>query len=355
MFSINLNNVTSSARDVLAASDSSTTVDDIIVNGPPPAADNNNMIRTVLPTEGANNRTTNITAIATATIVDDTELIKRTSYAQTVARIVATEHPWFADLDLSTGYAQACGIRKCFYASKTNQSVGYLVASKSEYKQMKAAYQLETTLSQDFGTVRLGIGPPFKAKIANYDVLSILKQYTRQWGYKEQEQILSSDEKLTIVAVQRVWKAPEPSLTVAFTPRKGGSMLQKFPWFVEQISDPKQFYRRFRTEQRRTIQVLSKYSQLLDDFQVMIDSRGNFYHIDLDRNGGGDSEEIDDPKELAEELDFIYNDLEWLLYQLMKSTVTFDPTSEIPKCQHSFCKKYTKQQKQQLKQQQQMK
>jgi hypothetical protein len=288
---------------------------------------------------------TQTTTTATITNSTDPEILNRTAFAAKVARQVSSQHPWFADMDFySTGYATACGIHKCFYPSISNASIGYLVARGKKFQQMNHAYNLEVALSKEFGTPLLSVDPPMTVEVTD-DMVDVLRQYTRQWGYPKQEQIFSTspNTKSNVIAVQKVWKAKEPSLTVAFTRRKGGSMIQKLPWFVEHIPDPAAFRRRFLKEQRRAVDVVTKYSHLLDDFQFIVDTKGRIYHIDLDRNG--DTDPITDPEELREEVEFMYNDMTWLRQQLV-------PPHELnkslklyhQKCQQKFCRKYEKKQ-----------
>lgn len=263
--------------------------------------------------------------------IADPEIRERVRYAVRVADAVRDRHAWFADLDLSTGFAAACGIQKCFYPGKRSHGTdGYLVARAREWRQMKRAHDLEKTLADGFGTERLSRSIELVSGITR-EMAWVLKHYTRQWGYPDQEQIFSSRHTDQIV-LQRVRAAPRPHLMVAFTPRKGRSMLMRLPAFREQITDPAAFTKQFSLEHRRILRIVKKYSRLSDDFQFILDATGRVYHVDLDRNGG--TEDITDEAELREELEWIDGDLRWLLQQIIP------PAPEEPRqrCRHSFCK-----------------
>ena len=260
------------------------------------------------------------------------ELLERIQKAQKIASEVPEEFSWFADFDLSKGYAFNCGINKCFYPSRTDEKLGYLVANTSQYRQMKNAHKLEEDLVEEFGII------PLSKSIERIDGITpemayVLSKYTRQWGYQKQH--LTFRLETQNIVLQRVHKVPSPSLTCAFTPRKGGSMLQRMPEFIKQIPDPAAFAKQFLIEQDRTYKIMKAYSQLLDDFQFILDTSGHLYHIDLDRNGRGERETIRDKDDLEHKLHKKDRDMTWLLQQLTPSLLGDDDPRQ--KCQHSFC------------------
>ena len=124
-------------------------------------------------------------------------------------------------------------------------------------------------------------------------------------------------------------------------------MLKKIPEFVQLIPDPAAFAKQFRVEQQRLLKVMEAYSQLLDDFQFILDTNGNLYHIDLDRNGRGDKETIHDKKELKEYLEWVDDSMNWLLQQLTPSLLTDDEPRI--KCHNTFCKPKKAETKKQIK------
>lgn len=271
--------------------------------------------------------------LSSTSIITDPEIKERIKFALQVVQDVQDEHAWFADFDFSTGFAKACGVQKCFYQSIHNETAGYLVANASQLKQMKKAHALEQQLAKEFGTAVLSHSVEIVAGITQ-DMAWVLKHYTRQWGYEKQVQIFSASRTNRIV-LQRVTKAPQLSLTCAFTPRKGGSMLKRIPQFVQQIKDPKAFRKQFEIEHERMLKVTAKHSRLLSDFQFIVDDTGRMYQIDLDRNGA--DEGITDKEELKEELEWLDADLTWLLQQLTPSLL--ESQTELQRCRHSFCKK----------------
>lgn len=263
--------------------------------------------------------------------ITDPKMMQKIQAAQDVANRFQREYPWFADMDLSTGYAEACGMNKCFFASRANpQTYGYLVARSSQYKQMVKAHNLEAEISQKFGTPLLSESLQVIQDVPK-PILQVIMDYSLQWGYKEPRPILSKHH--TSIVVQNTRRVPSPYLTAAFTKRKGGSMLKRLPEFIPQISDPRAFNQTFLEERQRMLETIRAFPSLLDDFQFIVDTHGKIYHIDLDRNG---YDEKYTDEEIEEDVYLRARDLMWLLEHLTPSLN--HERSHFQECLHSFCR-----------------
>lgn len=93
--------------------------------------------------------------------------------------------------------------------------------------------------------------------------------------------------------VQRLAKVPlQPTFLIGLSEDKQHDMLSGgIEWFAQEIrrrQQTKAFETQFKTETRRLIRIMKDHSgdfmYLFFDFQLLLDTAGNFYYIDLDRD-----------------------------------------------------------------------
>lgn len=90
----------------------------------------------------------------------------------------------------------------------------------------------------------------------------------------------------TVVVVQKLRIAPEPSLFVGVVAENHQVTLSKLQDFRQVIPDLDIFGRQFQVEITRIGKILEAYPKLWFDFQGLVDVYGNFYHMDLDAHFG---------------------------------------------------------------------
>ena len=191
---------------------------------------------------------------------------------------VMTYEPW-SDMDWSEGHA-TCGSHKCFYRSRTQPTMGYLVARRNSWDAMHQVYSLEEELHQQFGIQRISLEEPTVLGIS-HDQLRILKKYVFQPGRTHESRVYWSED--TQVTVQKVNIVPSPYMFLGTKPKNYEATRAAVADFRPLIPDPKAFSRQFLLELDRMEKILISHQDLIKDFQVLIDTQGRFYWIDLDR------------------------------------------------------------------------
>lgn len=167
-----------------------------------------------------------------------------------------------------------CGSHKCMFPLK-QQRVGYLVmqAGAEVIERMRAAWFLGEFLRAGFHAKHLMLAPPKEVEISqtfasqlNSNIFHLSRNQTIGW----------SRYKAGTATVQKVALAPETS------------MLYKGDWrrynhFVLSVENKTEFARRTELHLAICLDIVKKVRCLARDFQVFIDTEGNFYHLDLDR------------------------------------------------------------------------
>ena len=186
-----------------------------------------------------------------------------------------------------------CGMAKCFFdSSSTNvlndnaspaQRVGYLVASPKHYQSMRRASELATNLTRVFGAqhfymqdAEMVVVTPALVRRLN----SLVHQPLRIISNKTTKDIYNEEE--CFVVVQKVLKAPTPTLTFGSSATKVESLPAVLPDFRRQIPNTTALAEQLQKERSVVYQALVAVPTLWRDFQGMIDVQGNFFFIDLD-------------------------------------------------------------------------
>lgn len=210
----------------------------------------------------------------------------RTTATAPLLKSMASHGFDWGDVDLTR--SGTCGWHKCFFPSLSNTSVGYLVANYRRYSEMKQGADLAKTIESRFGSkhfhldlVTVNVTRSFVKKLQ-----SLVDQPARR--VKGLPNGLVYKDMDTQVAVETVVRAPEPNLFFAAIRASATVMVKQLADFRPLIPDRDAFREQLQAEHERLTRVLKVHPSMACDFQAMIDTMGNLYHIDLDEFGIGD-------------------------------------------------------------------
>jgi len=208
-------------------------------------------------------------------------------------RTISNEHynpspPFHWDnLDVTTKNP-LCGVNKCFYFDKVYPNIGYLVTSKRLDKfslttEMNA-YKLAQRLESEHQIRHFLDGPPEVTKVPMH-MVDPLNSSINVVGIGHMTNINKSRFKSNMdVIVQRNHVGPVPHVLIGCTGRKREYTIPMFDDFFDSVvTDHQSFANQLYTELESTITLLMKEPILFTDFQVMVDTYGQVYHLDFDR------------------------------------------------------------------------
>ena len=203
-----------------------------------------------------------------------------------------------------------CGGYKCFFRIKDNDSVAYLVSiepiHKEGYQRLNAAYALAKHLDVEYPKItHFLLEPPYQ-----------LNNLTEYWATQLNSNLIGQQKTITKwlkaapekdpdakphhrygprylpnehIFIQKVQLAPNPYLIIGCE----GGKLQETIRDVEKLvknSVPKKNRKSFLNNLHDNISYIKQvvdqngnYGCLVWDFQLLLDTSGNLYHIDLDR------------------------------------------------------------------------
>jgi len=213
------------------------------------------------------------------------------------------------DVQATQNVKGMCGADKCFWRSTSDpENVGYLVASALEhYEYMKMAYTFaKEVLEEKCNAKHLYLEPPTKVKVKpkfirklnslrhNDHAEFIDEMGPRRMSFSEHDVF---DEKHFFLVIQKVKVAPTPNLMFGFVAMKWEMMVhQDIPKFRRKIKIPLQVIEENLESERKGIECAMEHSSTYwYDLQGLIDSDGNYYHIDVDSQFW-----VDDPVSKAE-------------------------------------------------------
>lgn len=107
---------------------------------------------------------------------------------------------------------------------------------------------------------------------------SLVDQPARRIRGQEMTEIYKSNR----LVIEKVRIAPDPGFFFATNKANLGLTVQQLESFRKGIPDKEAFRVQLEAERRKLKRVLSDNPTLALDFQAVIDTTGNFYHIDLD-------------------------------------------------------------------------
>jgi predicted Rdx family selenoprotein len=188
--------------------------------------------------------------------------------------------PHWADLDF--GRYPVCGKMKCFFNSRSSSKVGYLVSELSQFDNMMRSTYLEQELFEKF-EAQVGYMPGEYPQVFNVtqDMWCLLLFLVRPdvSDAHNPGKFKYRTSKKSPVVLQKVNKAPEPYVIVG--PNSERPQFTKF--LHEQVHDFDIFIQTMEIEVQRMQEMVKAYPSLIHDVQVLVDTRGNVFHLDVDR------------------------------------------------------------------------
>ena len=208
------------------------------------------------------------------------------------------EYPW-NDIDFVNGTNDSlCGIYKClWYSLSSNATFGYLMTRKYKKDVLKyvegESYRIEQYLFENYGILQQSLELPQRQNVS-YAMFTALNVYGQ---FKKLRRSISFP-----LYIQRVTLIPEPTLAIGVTNHKSQRMKQALPAFAEMLQhDNVTSIQAFKSTFRKQVQQVVNYIQdepddakdsqpyhykawhILHDFQIRLDLKGQWYHLDLDR------------------------------------------------------------------------
>lgn len=204
----------------------------------------------------------------------------------------ASEQPLdlFNPDDLAGSKRVPCGWHKCFFRSKSNPQVGYLIARSTEMssrekkkrlQSLDLAYQLAKHLEQEYNIRHFLIAPPISLtvdKSLESRMNNNLKSETNRKNFKKRR-----FPKGSVAFAEKVKPAPSHALLIGCKESKLKLFHKVVDKFISRVHDKESFARQLTKSFAELRTVLLHEPCLLYDFQVLIDVKGNLYHLDFDR------------------------------------------------------------------------
>ena len=184
--------------------------------------------------------------------------------------------------DVNLSVIGNCGWHKCFFPSRSNHTVGYLVVSGREHNKLKMSDDVARDLSQRFGAKHFNLAlhkDRVSYEFQDY-INSIVFNPMLAMRGMEQRPVLSNHTQH--IAIQKVIVAPEPSFWFAIMKNNYNLMKTHLNEFYPKILDREAFAEQMYKEYDRLVKILDYKPGFVRDFQGLIDVHGNFYYIDLD-------------------------------------------------------------------------
>lgn len=241
-----------------------------------------------------------------------------------------------------------CGFNKCFFRSSpfvtmtnttTDKNVsqyfdfGFLIAHNTKDCNLTLGWEMAKHLQHTYGLKHLydssPIRIPVSERLVEYTKEEILtkvkskfyaKVSIKEFVKRLEQYPTQHNSAHTFFEVQRV-RIPkyEPVLEWGDNRHRNQKCRREFSKFVAFISDKKTFARNLLRDIETLDEVLKKEAWILDDFQVLIDQKGNILHIDLDRK----SEHLSmSARKLERKHKFAIHALRVILYKVITSMKT---------------------------------
>ena len=215
------------------------------------------------------------------------------------------------EMQLDTEKRGACGYRKCFFHSSTNDNEGYLVARGGHdyMSRLERIWEVARRLEEKYSIRQFLLEEPQLVQLPDMSTLKRLNKMARQsvrtskksmyFGNAQKEPYeqarMDNPDTAHTVAIQKVQLAPTPNMIVrcsffgfgregAFRFDDQSSTKEEFAQAVtNHFGGEKSFMSVLAGEMKQLIRLLGQEPELWYDFQFMVDYTGTIYHIDLDR------------------------------------------------------------------------
>lgn len=227
-----------------------------------------------------------------------------------------------------------CGANKCFFPLKSDSSIGFLVApserlskhqSKTEwFKTIEASWEFAEHLKSEHDIKHFLLGPPMNVTIS-HSLAAILNQNL----WRESKAKFLTKERFpegSTAFIQKVKTAPTPNLLFGCANSKVQQFQREKDEFIPLIKRKRRFARRFTKYLKQAKAMIRKEPCLIMDFQLLVDTKGRLYHLDLDRCFALDdsSEKRAVSKEMADSCFQSLDDIEASLLQSLGVRVVAD-------------------------------
>jgi hypothetical protein len=198
------------------------------------------------------------------------------------------QDPFQAD-NICTTNQVPCGKEKCFFRTKSNDTIGYLVARsshkenrKGRFESLQAAYALAQNLTNTHNAQHFLKAPPVQIVISP-QLATRLNQ--NLWSEKGQRPFKTERYQVNTTAfIQRVQVAPSPHLLIGCVESKMGPFQTQLGSFMQQVTKKEAFLKTFQRSFKNVRKLIFDVEPcLIKDFQVFMDTTGNLYHLDFDR------------------------------------------------------------------------
>ena len=217
------------------------------------------------------------------------------------------QDPFQATNIRSTDDKVPCGKEKCFFRTQSNATIGYLVARssrkdnrKGRFESLQAAYALAQNLTATHDIQHFLKSPP--ASITITPPLAITLN-ANLWSEKGQQPMKTERFQVNTTAyIQRVQVAPSPHLLIGCVESKMKPFEAQLGAFMKQVKK-ETFLQTFSKKFSRVRKLVFNVEPcLIKDFQVLVDTKGNLYHLDFDRcfSPENATKKYTDPQELME-------------------------------------------------------
>lgn len=205
------------------------------------------------------------------------------------------QHDWihrnvssYVDMnDLDSTQKASCGFIKCYFRSKSDTQIGYVVApmtrqTAGRLKSLTNSWKFAEQLRQEHDVHHFLLAPPTTA-VVNQKLFVGLNQ--NLWSERSQKyQRFKRFRKGSTVVVQKVMAAPKQRILLGCAPPKLRIIRKQLDKFIRKsVKDKDSFARRFHESFSKIRELLRHEPCLIDDFQVFLDAKGNLHHLDIDR------------------------------------------------------------------------
>lgn len=194
--------------------------------------------------------------------------------------------------NLDTSKRVPCGANKCFFQLKTDVTVGYLVqpdvfrydtnTSPDElFKTLEVSWEFAEQLRRNHGIKHFLLEAPTKIQIDK----GLAKQLNSNiWSEARGVQYDTDRFREGSTAfIQKVRLAPKPNLIIGCTASKREQFKRNAGAFLAQVNDKKGFARHFAENMKSARSILDSEPCLFKDFQLLLHTDGELFHLDFDR------------------------------------------------------------------------
>ena len=231
-----------------------------------------------------------------------------------------------------------CGKEKCFFRLKSDRNVAFLVSRfedrddrQERFETLQAGWQLATMLEQEYHIHHFLLAPP-EIIIISSKLES--RMNTNLWSEKYEKKTYKNKGQKRFVRgskafIQKVQVAPSKPLLVGCAASKLEPFFKHVDAYKRAVRYPESYAQNIQQGFNTSRQMLQKEPCLIKDFQIMLDTKGNVFHLDFDRCFMPDhgSEKYVIAQEEIDSCLAVLNDVEGRLLESLSITAKVDDVS----------------------------